>query len=94
MRRWVITLALLANALASGLVLIAFWYDAGWGHAPRPSATTAEVMIVAAVAAFALNLLLVPVLGISFRARDRGTRRLEARLAQPREAPHQDEPLA
>ena len=35
MRRWVIALALLANALASGLILLAFWYDAGWGEAPR-----------------------------------------------------------
>ena len=47
----------------------------------------------AAAAAFALNLLLVPVLGISFWARDRGTRRLEARLAEPRGAPP-DGPLA
>ena len=94
MRRWIITVALLANALAAGSVLVEFWYRSGWGHAPRPSATTAQVMIAAAVAAFALNLLLVPVLGISFWARDRGTRRLEARLAEPREAPPPDEPLA
>ena len=94
MRRWIIFLALLANALATGLVLIVFWYDAGWGHAPRPSVRTAQVMIAAAVAALALNLLLVPVLGISFWARDRGTRRLEARLAEPPEAPRHDGPLA
>jgi hypothetical protein len=94
MRRWVIILALLANALASGLVLIEFWFDAGWGNAPRPSATTAQVMIVVAVAAFALNLLLVPVLGISFWARDRGTRRLQARLAEPRDVPPKDGPPA
>ncbi|MEA2510599.1 MAG: hypothetical protein QOJ59_86 [Thermomicrobiales bacterium] len=93
MRRWVITLALLANALASGLVLIEFWYDSGWGNAPRPSATTAQVTIVVAAVAFALNLLLVPILGISFWARDRGTRRLEARLAEPREAPQPEEPI-
>ncbi len=29
MRRWVITVALLANALASGLVLFTLWYDTG-----------------------------------------------------------------
>jgi hypothetical protein len=46
-------------------------------------------MTVAAVAALVMNLLLVPVLGISFWARDRGTRRLEARLAESRAAPYE-----
>ena len=81
MRRWVITAALLANALSSGAVLIALWYDAGWGHAARLSSMETRLLIVVAGAAFALNLLLVPVLGISFWARDRGTRRLRAQVA-------------
>jgi len=94
MRRWVITVALLSNALASGLVLFTLWYDTGWGQAPRLSATTAQVMIVAAAAAFALTLLLVPLLGISFWARDRGTRRLEAELAESRDTPRPGGPRA
>jgi hypothetical protein len=87
MRRWIITVALLANALVSGLVLLKLWYGPGWGHATQLSVTETKVLVVAAVAAFTLNLLLVPVLGISFWARDRGTRRLEARLADRREVP-------
>src|SRR5689334_24589902 len=87
MRRWFITAALLANALASGLVLLELLNGSGWGQATRLSVTTTELMVVAAAAAFVLNLLLVPVLGISFWARDRGTRRLEARLAARPAAP-------
>lgn len=93
MRRWVITVALLANALASGLVLLLILNDEGWGSAARLSETEAETLIVVAAVAFVLNLVLVPVLGISFWARDRGTRRLEARLAAPRDdAPHPPQP--
>jgi hypothetical protein len=94
MRRWFITAALVANALASGLVLLMLLNNGGWGEAAQLSATETEVLVVVAAAAFVLNLLLVPVLGISFWARDRGTRRLEARLAESREVPHQDGPPA
>jgi hypothetical protein len=87
MRRWFISVALLANALVSGLVLLLLLNGGGWGESARLSATETEVLVVAAAAAFALNLLLVPVLGISFWARDRGTRRLEARLLVPRKEP-------
>ena len=81
MRLWFIAAALFANAVASGLLLLQLLNGGGWGEAPRLSATDAQVLVVVAAAAFALNLLLVPVLGISFWARDRGTRKLEARLA-------------
>jgi len=79
-RRWIIIAALITNALLAGLVLIKLWYRAGWGHAVRLSSTEARLLIVVAVAAVAFTLLLVPVLGISFWARDRGTRRLQARV--------------
>ena len=81
MRRWFIAAALLANAVASGLLLLLLLNGGGWGEAARLSPTEAEALVVAAAAAFALNLLLAPVLGISFWARDRGTRKLEGRLA-------------
>ena len=93
MRRWIITIALATNALLGGLVLLKLWYQAGWGHAVRLSSTETRLLIVVAVAAVAFTLLLVPVLGISFWARDRGTRRLQARVAslatptRPPEAP-------
>ena len=93
MRRWFIAAALFANALASGLLLLQLLNGGGWGEAARLSVTDVEVLVIAAAAAFALNLLLVPVLGISFWARDRGTRRLEARLAaRPESSP--DGPVA
>ena len=85
MRRFIITGALLANALSSGLVLLVILNGDGWGNPARLSVTTAQLLVVAAVVAFALNLLLAPVLGISFWARDRGTRRLEERLAEPQQ---------
>jgi predicted membrane-bound dolichyl-phosphate-mannose-protein mannosyltransferase len=94
MRRWVISLALLANVLASGAVLLVLLYRGGWGNPVALSATVAEILVVFAAVAFVLTLLLVPVLGISFWASDRGTRRLEARLAAaPPEPPH-DRPSA
>ena len=93
MRRWFIAAALFANALASGLVLLLLLNGGGWGEAARLSVTDVKILVVAAAAAFALNLLLVPVLGISFWARDRGTRKLEARLAA-RPGPAPDGPAA
>ena len=81
MRRWIIIAALVTNALLALLVLLELWYQAGWGHAVRLSSTETRLLIVVAVAAGAFTLLLVPVLGISFWARDRGTRRLQARVA-------------
>jgi hypothetical protein len=81
MRRWIIVASLGMNALLGVVVLLKLWYQAGWGHAVRLSATEARLLIVVAAAALALDLVLVPVLGISFWARDRGTRRLEARVA-------------
>ena len=92
MRRWLITGALLANALASGLVLLLLLSDGGWGDAVGLSAGEARLLVVVAAAAFALNLLLAPVLGISFWARDRGTRQRETRLAASRDAPRPSEP--
>ena len=91
MRKWIIAGALLANALLGGLVLLLVWDRGGWGEAVRFSATEARLLVVAAVAAVALNLLLAPLLGISFWARDRGTRTLETRLAAS-EAQRHDEP--
>jgi hypothetical protein len=90
MRRWLITGALLANALLGGLVLLLIW-DSGWGEAVQLSATQARLLVVVAGAALALDLLLAPVLGFSFWARDRGTRKLETRLAAS-EAKRHDEP--
>ena len=81
MRRWFITCALLANAGISGLVLLLLLTDGGWGSAPRLSATEAELLVVAAGVALVLNLLLIPVLGITFWARDRGFRKQAAELA-------------
>ena len=81
MRRWIIIAALVANALLGALILLKLWYQAGWGHAVRLSATEARLLIVVAVVAVAFTLLLVPVLGISFWARDRGTQRLKDRVA-------------
>ena len=86
--------ALLANALASGLVLLLLLNDGGWGTAPQLSVTEAELLVVVAAAAFVLNLLLAPVIGISFWAGARGTRRLEARLDAARHEPPRDEPPA
>jgi hypothetical protein len=81
MRRWVIVAALLANALLSGLVLLKLWADAGWDTAAQLSSAEVDLLIVVALVALALDLVLVPVLGISFWARDRGTRRLQAQVA-------------
>ena len=80
MRKWIITGALLVNALASALVLLLLLNDGGWGEAAQLSTTETEFLLVLAAAAVVLNLLLAPVLGISFWARDRGTRALERRL--------------
>jgi hypothetical protein len=88
MRRWFISGALFANGLASGLVLLLLLNGGGWGEAQRLSTTEAEALVVVAAVAFILNLLLIPVLSISFWARDRGTRALEARLAPQRTTPH------
>jgi hypothetical protein len=94
MRRWFITIALLANALISGLVLLLLLNGGGWGEATQLSATEAELLLVVAAAALVLNLLLIPVLGISFLARDRGFRRQEAELETWRHEPptHQANP--
>ncbi len=92
MRRWVISSALLANALASGIVLFVLLYRGGWGNAVDLSPVVAQILVVLAAVAFVLTLLLVPVLGISFWASDRGTRRLEARLAAPPPEPPPDDP--
>ncbi|MGH2618930.1 MAG: hypothetical protein ACRDJC_27190 [Thermomicrobiales bacterium] len=94
MRRWVISSALLANALASGVVLLVLLYRGGWGNAVDLSPVVAEILVVLAAVAFALNLLLIPVLGISFWASDRDTRRLEERLAAPPHEPPHDAPAA
>ena len=92
MRQGVITLALLANALSSGLILWLLLDGGGWGRATRLSGHQAELVIVVAAAALLLDLLLVPVLGISFWARDRSFRRQETELASWRQAPPRDEP--
>ena len=91
MRRWFITSALLANALISGLVLLLLLNDGGWGNEARLSPTEAELLIIVAVIAAVLNLLLIPVLGISFWARDRGFRRQAAELAGHRASIPTDE---
>lgn len=92
MRRFFIAGALLANALISGLVLLQLLNGAGWGQAVRLSVTDAEILVVVAAVAFALNLLLVPVLALSFWTNGRGIRRLQARLAAPRPPTQRDEP--
>lgn len=94
MRRWVITLALLANALSSGLVLLLLLNGGGWGDAAQLSATEVQVLVVVAAVALVLTLVLVPVLGISFWARDRSFRRQEAKLATWQDtAPHDKRPV-
>jgi hypothetical protein len=84
-RRWFITAALAANALISALVLLLLLNGGGWAEATRLSATQAEVLVVVALVALVLDLLLVPVLGISFWARDRGFRRQESELEMRRQ---------
>lgn len=90
MRRWFIASALLANALISGLVLLLLLNGDGWDEATRLSATEADLLIVVAVAALVLDLLLIPVLGISFWARDRGFRRQASELAARQPSPPHD----
>jgi membrane glycosyltransferase len=80
-RRWFITIALLANALISGLVLLLLLNDGGWGSSNLLSATESELLIIVALVAFAFDFCLMPVLGISFWARDRGFRKQAAALA-------------
>jgi hypothetical protein len=41
-------------------------YRGGWGNPVERSAVVAEILVVLAAVAFVFNLLLVPVLGISF----------------------------
>lgn len=94
MRRWVISSALLANALASGVVLLVLLVRGGWGNTVELSPVVAQILVVLAAVAFVLTLVLVPVLGISFWASDRDTRRLEARLAAPPHEPPHDDPAA
>jgi hypothetical protein len=84
MRRWVISSALLANALASGVVLLVLLDRGGGGNTVDLSPVVAQILVVLAAVALVLTLLLlVPVLGISFWVSGRGTRRLEASLAEP-----------
>lgn len=92
MRQGFITLALLANAVSSGLILWLLFQGGGWGGATRLSGRQGELLIVVAAAALLLDLLLVPVLGISFWARDRSFRRQATELASWRQAPPRDEP--
>jgi hypothetical protein len=95
MRRWFITSALLANALMSGLILLLLLNDGGWGQATRLSATEAELLIIVGGVALVLDLLLIPILGISFWARDRGFRKQAEALADARGStgtPHVSEP--
>ena len=94
MRGSFVLAALLANALASGLVLLLLLNDGGWGAAPQLSVTQAQLLVAVAAVAFVLNLLLAPVIGISFWAGARETRRLEAELDAARRAPPRDEPPA
>lgn len=90
MRRLLISAALVANALISGLVLLLILNGTGWGNETRLSASEGELLVVVAVAALVLDLLLIPVLGISFWARDRGFRRQEAELETRRHEPPGD----
>jgi hypothetical protein len=90
MRRFIIAGALLANVLASGLVLLELLNGGGWGNSAQLSITTVELLVVTAAVAVTLNILLAPVLGISFWARDRGTHRLEKRLAESEYQPRQE----
>jgi len=92
MRRWFITGALVANALISGLVLLLLLNNGGWGKETLLSATEASLLVVVAAVALVLTLLLVPVLGISFWARDRGFRRQEAELETRRHPASTDPP--
>jgi len=94
MRRWFITAALLANAAVSGLVLLLLLNDGGWGHATRLSATEADLLILVAAVAGMLDLLLIPILGISFWARDRGFRRQADELAQYRGEPREQDRIS
>jgi hypothetical protein len=87
MRRWFITAALLANAVISGLVLLLLLNDGGWGEATRLSATEVDALVLVAATALVLDLLLIPVLGISFWARDRGFRRQAAQIEAQRGEP-------
>ena len=87
MRRWFITCAVLANALASGVLLLVLWRGAGWGAAAALAVRDAQLLIVLAAAAFVLNLLLVPVLTTSSWTRNRELRGLNARLVPRRAAP-------
>lgn len=93
MRRWLIIDALFANALAGGLVLLLL-LNGGWDDGVQLSAGEVKLLVVAAAVAFLLNLVLAPVLGISFWARDRGTRELETRLAGRTNALRRDAPPA
>jgi hypothetical protein len=45
MRRWVISSALLANALASGVVLLVLLYRGGWGNAVDLSPVVAQILV-------------------------------------------------
>ena len=94
MRRWFITSTLLANALISGLVLLLLLNDGGWGSSNLLSATESELLIIVAAVALVLDLFLMPVLGISFWARDRGFRQQAAALAdaQDRAGPPVSQP--
>jgi hypothetical protein len=80
MRRFVITSALFSNALATGLMLFLLLLGDGWNEPASFSANTVQFVVIVSAVAFVLNLVLAPVVGLSFWARDRGTRRLEARL--------------
>jgi hypothetical protein len=90
MRRWIIIAALVANALISGLVLLLILNGEGWGQATKLSATEAELLVVVALVALVLDLVLVPLLSISFWARDRGFRRQAAELELRRHEPPGD----
>lgn len=94
MRRWLIIDALFVNALAGGLVLLLLVNGGGWDDGVNLSAGEAKLLIVVAAAAFVLNLVLAPVLGISFWARDRGTREMETRLAGTMDGPRRVTPPA
>jgi hypothetical protein len=90
MRRWFITLTLLANVLLSALVLVLLLNGNAWGEPTRLSATEADLLVIVAAIALVLTLVLAPLLGISFWSRDRSTRRLEERLARTPIPAHPD----